>query len=151
MKKLSQILRPGTWLTCFAIPLGLATLYACVMWYHVLAAHALGNLVWVLLDTAGLRVQAPDRLIAIARYLPIRVEHDGAAAAAALVDPKHITLRHGRFDSIGRRGGEALLCHIVPSNNISSYRFICISFFRSARERTRYKKDDKVPLPASHA
>jgi hypothetical protein len=44
MNKLSQMLRPGTWLTCFAIPLGLATLYACVMWYHVLAARALGNL-----------------------------------------------------------------------------------------------------------
>jgi hypothetical protein len=44
MNRLSQVLRPGAWLTVLAIPLGLATVCACFLWYHVLAAHALGNL-----------------------------------------------------------------------------------------------------------
>ena len=40
------------------------------------------------------RVAAANRLIAIAGDCPGRVEHDCAAAAAALVDPKYIRLRH---------------------------------------------------------
>ena len=47
----------------------------------------LGDLVRVLLDPAGLRVQAPHRLVTIAGYLPSAIQQHGAAAAAALVDP----------------------------------------------------------------
>src|SRR5262245_55916225 len=72
MNRLSQILRPGTWLTCLAIPLGLATLYACVMWYHVLAAHALGNLLNSVKYTSPFNI---GRFIVVCFALPALISY----------------------------------------------------------------------------
>jgi hypothetical protein len=42
MQKISQFLRPQIWRRTIAIPLGLATAYACFLWYHVLVARGFG-------------------------------------------------------------------------------------------------------------
>src|SRR3954465_5685867 len=72
MNKLSQLLRPGIWLTIFAIPLGLATLYACFLWYHVLAAHAFGNLLNSVKYTSPFNVA---RLIIVCFTLPTLISY----------------------------------------------------------------------------
>jgi hypothetical protein len=42
MEKIHQLLRPQIWRRTIAIPLGLATVYACFIWYHVLIARGFG-------------------------------------------------------------------------------------------------------------
>jgi hypothetical protein len=70
--KLSQILRPGTWLALFAAPLALATLCACFLWYHVLAAHALGNLLNSVKYTSPFNIA---RLVVVCFALPALISY----------------------------------------------------------------------------
>jgi hypothetical protein len=41
--KITDVLRPRIWLAIFGIPLGVATTYAGVLWYHVLVARGFGD------------------------------------------------------------------------------------------------------------
>jgi hypothetical protein len=41
--KITELLRPRIWVAMFAIPLGIASAYAGVLWYYVLVARGFGD------------------------------------------------------------------------------------------------------------